>query len=160
VLFSGFFLFLVRFLPVFVPNFALFPSMSCAYLYVHNFPRTHVSRIGRGNLASDKETALEGQGRRGGHCGLRSERRKANGTRGGGDRAPSRLAASRRRARALGGRRANLAFDKETAAATGKMTKSEDRMTNQIRMTNGGGRQSGVRDLWSQSRRAGTQACR
>jgi len=48
----------------------------------------------------------------------RIERRKANGTRGGGDRAPSRLAASRRRARAFGGRRANLAFDKETAEAT------------------------------------------
>ena len=38
--------------------------MSCAYLYVHNFPRTRVSRSrGRGirgrreNLASDKETA-------------------------------------------------------------------------------------------------------
>jgi len=31
------------------------------------------------------------------------------------------------------------------------MTKSEDRMTNQIRMTNGGGRQSGVRDLRSQA---------
>ena len=25
--------------------------MSCAYLYVHNFPRTRVSRFGRGNLA-------------------------------------------------------------------------------------------------------------
>ena len=46
-----------RFLPVFVPYFALFPSMSCAYLYVHNFRRTHVSRFGRENLASDKETA-------------------------------------------------------------------------------------------------------
>ena len=31
--------------------------MSCAYLYVHNFPRTHVSRFGRKNLAFDKETA-------------------------------------------------------------------------------------------------------
>ena len=64
VLFSTFFAFFDRFLPVFVPFFALFPSMSCAYLYVHNFPRTHVSGIrGRGNrgrranLAFDKETA-------------------------------------------------------------------------------------------------------
>jgi hypothetical protein len=48
---------LVRFLPVFVPFFALFPSMPCAYLYVHNFPRTRVSRFGRENLAFDKETA-------------------------------------------------------------------------------------------------------
>jgi len=55
--FSTFFAFLVRFLPVFVPFFALFPSMPCAYLYVHNFPRTRVSRFGRKNLASDKETA-------------------------------------------------------------------------------------------------------
>ena len=35
--FRGFFLFLGRFLPVFVPFFALFPSMPCAYLYVNNF---------------------------------------------------------------------------------------------------------------------------
>jgi len=35
--FRGFFLFLVRFLPVFVPYFALFPSMPCAYLYVNNY---------------------------------------------------------------------------------------------------------------------------
>jgi len=35
--FRGFFLFLDRFLPVFVPYFALFPSMPCAYLYVSNF---------------------------------------------------------------------------------------------------------------------------
>jgi len=35
--FRGFFAFLVRFLPVFGPYFALFPSMSYAYLYVHNF---------------------------------------------------------------------------------------------------------------------------
>jgi hypothetical protein len=35
--FRGFFLFLARFLPVFVPYFALFPSMSWAYLYVNNF---------------------------------------------------------------------------------------------------------------------------
>ena len=55
--FRGFFLFLVRFLPVFRPYFALFPSMPCAYLYVHNFRRTHVSHIWRGNLAFDKETA-------------------------------------------------------------------------------------------------------
>jgi len=60
--FSTFFTFLGRFLPVFVPYFALFPSMPCAYLYVHNFLRTRVSRIGRGNLAFDKETALDGQG--------------------------------------------------------------------------------------------------
>ena len=35
--FRGFFTFLDRFLPVFVPYFALFPSMSCAYLYVNNY---------------------------------------------------------------------------------------------------------------------------
>jgi hypothetical protein len=35
--FRGFFTFLVRFLPVFRPYFALFPSMSCAYHYVNNF---------------------------------------------------------------------------------------------------------------------------
>ena len=35
--FRGFFLFLDRFLPVFVPYFALFSSMPCAYLYVNNF---------------------------------------------------------------------------------------------------------------------------
>ena len=69
--FGAFFTFFDRFLPVFVPYFALFPSMSCAYLYVHNFPRTHVTllrqgfggqgRFGRENLAFDKETALDGQ---------------------------------------------------------------------------------------------------
>ena len=31
--------------------------MSCAYLYVYNFRRTHVSRFGLANLAFDKETA-------------------------------------------------------------------------------------------------------
>jgi len=53
-----------RFLRFLGPYFALFPSMSCAYLYVHNFRRTRVShrRAGavggrRGNLAFDKETA-------------------------------------------------------------------------------------------------------
>ena len=35
--FRGFFTFLVRFLPVFMPFFALFPSMPCAYLYVNNY---------------------------------------------------------------------------------------------------------------------------
>jgi len=35
--FRGFFTFLVRFLPVFGAYFALFPSMSCAYLYVNNY---------------------------------------------------------------------------------------------------------------------------
>ena len=54
----------MRFLPVFGPHFALFPSMSCAYLYVHNFLPTNVSRSWgcgirgrRENLAFDKETA-------------------------------------------------------------------------------------------------------
>ena len=79
VLFSTFFTFLVRFLPVFRPYFALFPSMPCAYLYVHNFRRTRVSHIWRGNLASDKETALDGRGERDcgfriSDCGLRIER--------------------------------------------------------------------------------------
>jgi len=55
--FSTFFTFFDRFLPVFRPYFALFPSMSCAYLYVHNFPRTRVSGFRRENLAFDKETA-------------------------------------------------------------------------------------------------------
>jgi hypothetical protein len=35
--FRGFFTLLDRFLPVFVPFFALFSSMPCAYLYVNNF---------------------------------------------------------------------------------------------------------------------------
>jgi hypothetical protein len=35
--FRGFFTFFDRFLPVFGPYFALFSSMSCAYLYVNNF---------------------------------------------------------------------------------------------------------------------------
>jgi len=67
--FSHFFAFLVRFLPVFGPHFALFPSMSCAYLYVHNFRRTRASRSRRrgirgrrANLASDKETVVDGRG--------------------------------------------------------------------------------------------------
>jgi len=106
--FSAFFAFLARLLPVFGPYFALFPSMSCAYLYVHNFPRTHVSR---------------------------------------------------NRGRGIRGRRANLAFDKETAEATRNalsgrglaapakrlagMTKSEGRMTNQIRRPNEERRQAG-----------------
>jgi hypothetical protein len=78
--FRGFFTFLDRFLPVFRPYFALFSSMSCAYLYVHNFPRTHVTllrqgfggqgRFGLENLAFDKETALDGQGES--DCGLRN----------------------------------------------------------------------------------------
>jgi len=54
--FRDFFTFLMRFLPVFGAYFALFPSMPCAYLYVHNFPRTRISRFGRENLAFDKET--------------------------------------------------------------------------------------------------------
>ena len=37
-----------RFLPVFGPYFALFPSMSCAYLYVHNFLPANVSVDGQG----------------------------------------------------------------------------------------------------------------
>ena len=49
--FRGFFVFLARFLPVFVPFFALFPSMSCTYLYVHNFPRTRVSGFRPGDFA-------------------------------------------------------------------------------------------------------------
>ena len=79
--FRGFFTFLVRFLPVFVPNFALFPSMSCTCLYVHNFRRTHVSRFGRENLAFDKETAeetrnaLSGRGLTAEPCFQRRDRR-------------------------------------------------------------------------------------
>ena len=51
--FSIFFAFLDRFLPVFGPYFALFPSMSCAYLYVHNFLPTNVS-VGEGNRGNDE----------------------------------------------------------------------------------------------------------
>ena len=52
--FGCFFAFLVRFLPVFVPYFALFPSMSCAYLYVYNFPRTRVTLPAQGGQASPR----------------------------------------------------------------------------------------------------------
>jgi len=81
--FRGFFTFLVRFLPVFVPNFALFPSMPCAYLYVHNFPRTHVTLLRQGfplrplgyagqvgGQASPGVTPTEAEGSRLGHCRL------------------------------------------------------------------------------------------
>ena len=56
--FSTFFAFLERFLPVFRPYFALFPSMSCAYLYVHNFPRTRVTLLRRGYGGQDGGQAL------------------------------------------------------------------------------------------------------
>ena len=47
--FRGFFAFFDRFLPVFVPNFALFPSMPCAYLYVNNFfPASLACRLLKG----------------------------------------------------------------------------------------------------------------
>ena len=42
--FRGFFTFLVRFLPVFRPYFALFPSMPCAYLYVNNYFSASLAR--------------------------------------------------------------------------------------------------------------------
>jgi len=42
--FRGFFAFFDRFLPVFVPNFALFPSMPCAYLYVNNYFSVSLAR--------------------------------------------------------------------------------------------------------------------
>jgi hypothetical protein len=54
--FSTFFAFLDRFLPVFGPYFALFPSMPCAYLYVHNFPRTRVSGEGKTAQPSTQRT--------------------------------------------------------------------------------------------------------
>jgi len=46
--FSGFWRVLGRFLRLLGAYFALFPSMSYACLYVYNFPRTRVSRFGRG----------------------------------------------------------------------------------------------------------------
>jgi len=117
--FRGFFAFLVRFLPVFRPYFTLFPSMSCAYLYVHNFPRTHVTllrqgfggqgRFGRENLAFDKETA-EATGENGEIRGPNDESNpkftrqwRVRMTNGG---------VWRRREKGGG---ENLAFDKETA---------------------------------------------
>ena len=51
-----------RFLGAFCGNFGLLPSMSCAYLYVHNFPPTRVSGFRRANLAFDKETVFDGRG--------------------------------------------------------------------------------------------------
>ena len=42
--FRGFFTFFDRFLPVFRPFFALFPSMPCAYLYVNNFFSASLAR--------------------------------------------------------------------------------------------------------------------
>ena len=42
--FSTFFAFLARFLPVFAPYFALFPSMPCAYLYVNNYFSVSLAR--------------------------------------------------------------------------------------------------------------------
>ena len=56
--FGGFFLFLVRFLPVFVPYFALFPSMSCACLYVYNLLAVNVSGFRTVNLALLKKQCL------------------------------------------------------------------------------------------------------
>jgi len=56
--FSTFFAFLDRFLPVFGHYFALFPSMPCAYLYVHNFRRTRVTLLRRGYGGQDGGQAL------------------------------------------------------------------------------------------------------
>jgi hypothetical protein len=104
VLFSTFFAFFDRFLPVFVPFFALFPSMSCTYLYVNNFFSASLAcRLLNGGLtakdakgglgepgfvfnyavAGDKRRkAKPPKGRRGGlgndsiaDCGFRSPRR-------------------------------------------------------------------------------------
>jgi len=151
--FFDFFRVFGAFFAAFLPDFALFSSMSCAYLYVNNFPPTHVSgcfitpsplmgegrgegekglgkptmpphpsplppgerewkqplsrsrgrgiRGRRANLASDKETAWDGRGES--DCGLRIADCGLNGKTK--DRVPSRLAASRRRAGAVGGRR-------------------------------------------------------
>ena len=70
--FRGFFLFLDRFLPVFVPYFALFPSMPCAYLYVNNFfPVSLAWNVQGGSTQSTLRLALSpgapgSKGRRGG----------------------------------------------------------------------------------------------
>jgi len=84
--FRGFFTLLDRFLPVFVPYFALFPSMSCAYLYVHNFLPANVS--GEGETARPSTQSMQGtQGgdsiaargapmKEQGDCGLRNETTK------------------------------------------------------------------------------------
>ena len=126
--FSTFFAFLDRFLPVFGPYFALFSSMSCAYLYVHNFPRTRVSRFGRKNLASDKETAETA--RDPSIPARRDSLRAGSGTKGRRDESTRNAERGMRNGKgegidtfsrpacgaiAVGGRRGNLAFDKETA---------------------------------------------
>jgi hypothetical protein len=58
--FSTFFTFLDRFLPVFVPYFALFPSMPCAYLYVNNF---FSARLARNVLTSNRKGRQARKGR-------------------------------------------------------------------------------------------------
>ena len=77
--FRGFFTFLDRFLPVFVPFFALFPSMSCAYLYVNNYFSVSLAWF-----------LLQGEGQRAGHfrlpiCDFRFGRPQKGPTRGGGN---------------------------------------------------------------------------
>jgi len=80
--------------------------MSCAYLYVHNFPRTHVSRFRLENLAFDKETVVDGRG-------LTAKGAKdAKGESGDDKRRKAKPPQGRRARRNWGGR--NLAFDKET----------------------------------------------
>ena len=135
--FSTFFAFFARFLPVLGPYFALFPSMSCTYLYVHNFPRTRVSRFGRKNLAFDKETAAATRPPDPDRVGTRAALSKVEGRNPG---APGERGTEKARAIAPGSPPAlslfpldpfggghvlrrggeNLAFDKETAEATGE----------------------------------------
>jgi hypothetical protein len=98
--FSTFFAFLGRFLPVFVPYFALFSSMSCAYLYVNNFFSAPLAWNVRGGSPQRSQSTQRGiLGKK--NDEIRPVRQSPQGDGG-------------RRARAVGGRRGNLAFDKET----------------------------------------------
>jgi len=70
--FRGFFAFLGRFLPVFGPYFALFPSMPCAYLYVNNyFSASLACRLLQGGIGE------RGKATRNAKLGTRNKQRKA-----------------------------------------------------------------------------------
>ena len=162
--FAPFLRVLGRFLPVFRPNFALFPSMPCTYLYVHNFRRTRVSRFGRENLAFDKETAaatrpldptraalskvegrnaLSGRGLTAKPCFNRGDRRERRERRNWGAGRGWPIADCGR----PGDQGLRIALREPQGPEHGRRAD----------LKAGGGRQSGVRDLRSQSRRAGTQ---
>ncbi len=95
--------------------------MSCAYLYVHNFPRTRVSRIWgrglrgrRGNLAFDKETAeatrkaLSGRGLAAKPCFNRRDRQERRERREWGERRNNAAPTPTPKARGKRGRRGRL----------------------------------------------------